>query len=180
MQLMQSLITLKINGVGSVAEVAVAALLYSHVIFLCSQVRSESEEMVKVQRHRLLHLHLQLGVCNQRMRGLWVYFVVVLVPGLTPDVGVVAPAKPWFDATMAVELSNVWPCPSLPPLIIRPLKKRTNMKIDILLQVPSECSLSNLSRFRGYHHPESSHSYPYHCRQWNQRDPDFDQMHTNG
>lgn len=50
MQLMESSITLKIDGVGSVAGiVTVTALLYSHVTFLCRQLGSEPEEMVKVQ-----------------------------------------------------------------------------------------------------------------------------------
>jgi hypothetical protein len=42
------------------------------------------------------------------MRGLSVLVTVVLLLGLAPDFGVVEhPAKPLFDATMAVELSDV-------------------------------------------------------------------------
>ena len=75
------------------------AMLYSQATFHCVQPRSEPEAMVKLQRHRLLHLRLQLvhwGVCDQRIRGLWVLHVVV----------VEQLAKPWFDATVAVELSD--------------------------------------------------------------------------
>ena len=67
---MQSLITLKIDGVGSVAEVVdVTARLYSHVIFLCGQLGS-GLEMVKVQCHRLLHFLqlVHLGGCDQTMK----------------------------------------------------------------------------------------------------------------
>ena len=50
----------KIDGVGSDAEVvAVAALLNPHVTFLCRHLGLEPEDIMKVQRHRLLHLHLR-------------------------------------------------------------------------------------------------------------------------
>jgi hypothetical protein len=49
----------KIDGVGSVAEVvAVDALLCSHMSFAGSSC--QSEEMLKVQHHRLLHFRLRL------------------------------------------------------------------------------------------------------------------------
>jgi hypothetical protein len=66
---------------------------------LCRQLGSELEKMVKVQ---LCFLLVHRVVCDQRVRGIWVLLVIVLVPGLAPDVGVEQPMKSWFDATKAV------------------------------------------------------------------------------